>query len=245
MMERDAAIVLRRMDYKESSQIVTLLTAHHGKISLIAHGVKKPKNSLLGLLHPMMCLDVVFDQKAERTLQILKEASAREKWHALQMEMEKMALSMNTLELIDQLVHDNEVSGEFFAFAHDFLSFLNGFASSCLHLFPYVQYRLAALYGLQIQWSKEIGNQRQGLVLGIQDGNIGFKKGEGLELPLSELQAEYMYLSLHAKSARLGNLNMASFVIRELIYHLDVFLKHHIETVRKRKSASIFEQILS
>lgn len=245
MMQRDAAIVLRRMDYKESSQIVTVLTAHHGKISLIAHGVKKPRSALLGLLHPMMCLDIVFHQKAERNLQILKEASAREKWHALQIEMEKMALSMNVLELTDHLVHDNETSEEFFEFAYKFLTFLNSTTHSSLHLFPYVQYRLAALYGLQIQWSEEIGDGRQGLVLRIQDGNIGFRKGEGLELSLSELQAEYLCLGLHSKSAKLRNLNLTPFVIRELTNHLDVFLKHHVETVRKRKSASIFEQILS
>jgi DNA repair protein RecO (recombination protein O) len=37
----DMAVVLRRLDYSETSQIITVLTRHQGKVSLIAKGIKR------------------------------------------------------------------------------------------------------------------------------------------------------------------------------------------------------------
>lgn len=41
-------IVLRRMNYGESDRIITMLTKDHGKISLLAKGVRKQKSKLAG-----------------------------------------------------------------------------------------------------------------------------------------------------------------------------------------------------
>lgn len=41
-------IVLTRRDYQEADRIVTVLTPDHGKISLIAKGVRRPKSKLAG-----------------------------------------------------------------------------------------------------------------------------------------------------------------------------------------------------
>ena len=43
-------VVLRRTDTKEADQILTLLTAEHGRISVIARGVKR-KGCRLSLIH--------------------------------------------------------------------------------------------------------------------------------------------------------------------------------------------------
>lgn len=42
------AIVLRRFDYSESSQVAHLLTPDHGRISVLAKGIKRPNASLKG-----------------------------------------------------------------------------------------------------------------------------------------------------------------------------------------------------
>ena len=41
MITNSKAIILRCIDYQESSKILTLLTPDHGKIAVIARGAKK------------------------------------------------------------------------------------------------------------------------------------------------------------------------------------------------------------
>src|SRR5690348_14419421 len=42
------AIILRRTNYGEADRILNVLTPDHGKISLIAKGVRRPKSKLAG-----------------------------------------------------------------------------------------------------------------------------------------------------------------------------------------------------
>lgn len=44
----EEAVTLRRLEYGEADRIVTLLTKSHGKISVIAKGVRRPKSKLAG-----------------------------------------------------------------------------------------------------------------------------------------------------------------------------------------------------
>ena len=43
-----SAIILKRVDYGEADRILTLLTPDHGKLSLMAKGVRKIKSKLAG-----------------------------------------------------------------------------------------------------------------------------------------------------------------------------------------------------
>ena len=43
---RDRAVVLRKLDYGEADRIFTLLTRDHGKVGVIAKGVRKPASKL-------------------------------------------------------------------------------------------------------------------------------------------------------------------------------------------------------
>jgi DNA repair protein RecO (recombination protein O) len=42
------AIILRRTDFGEADRILTLITPDHGKIRLMAKGVRRPKSKLAG-----------------------------------------------------------------------------------------------------------------------------------------------------------------------------------------------------
>ena len=59
------AWVLHRRDFRDSSQIVELLTAEHGRISLVAKGIKRPKSRLRGLLQPFRELRVSWVARRE------------------------------------------------------------------------------------------------------------------------------------------------------------------------------------
>ncbi|MEM6817918.1 MAG: DNA repair protein RecO [Pseudomonadota bacterium] len=67
-MERvrlDRAWVLHRRDFRDSSQIVECLTEHHGRVSLVAKGIKRPKHRHRGLLQPFSGLRLSWSSRGE------------------------------------------------------------------------------------------------------------------------------------------------------------------------------------
>ena len=65
----EPAYVLHRYDWSESSLILDVFTRNHGRIALVAKGVKRPSSSFRPILLPLQPLQVAFGGDAEiRTL---------------------------------------------------------------------------------------------------------------------------------------------------------------------------------
>ncbi len=65
----EPAYVLHRYDWSESSLILEVFTRHHGRVALVAKGVKRPSSSFRPLLLPLQPLHLAFGGAAEiRTL---------------------------------------------------------------------------------------------------------------------------------------------------------------------------------
>ncbi len=72
--EKDIAIVLRTVDFSESSVIATLFTREHGKISGLAKGARRLKSSFDSALDLLGLCRIVFLRKSSDTLDLLTEA---------------------------------------------------------------------------------------------------------------------------------------------------------------------------
>src|SRR5579885_3468958 len=59
------AYVLHRRSYRESSSLIELFTPEHGRLTVVARGVRKPKSSIQGLLQPFVPLLVSWSGKGE------------------------------------------------------------------------------------------------------------------------------------------------------------------------------------
>lgn len=70
MIIRTDAVVLRGMDYGETSRILTLFTRRHGIIGAIAKGVRRPGSRFGSTLQPLSVIQAVYYYKAERDLQL-------------------------------------------------------------------------------------------------------------------------------------------------------------------------------
>lgn len=68
----EPAYVLHRYDWSESSLILDVFTRHHGRIALVAKGVKRPSSSYRPILLPLQPLHLAFGGDAE--IRILKGA---------------------------------------------------------------------------------------------------------------------------------------------------------------------------
>lgn len=243
MIIHSPAIVMRTIDYRESSKIITLFTQSHGRVAVIVKGLKKSKSNFSGLLEIGNILDIVFYLKDSRSVQNLTKASYRAKTYHIRLDIEKMAISTATLEMVDQLVMENQSNDELYDFTEKLLIWLHKTNNSPKNLFPYIQLRLAELMGIGIRYNVN-DEMINNTYLNIEDGEISTTHGAGLCYKLTAKQTAYIKAGLGSKKGQVLKSALSTHEIKNLIVHLDVYLKHHIDGLRDRKSDKIFYQIL-
>lgn len=88
-------IVLKASPFKESSAVLTLLTAEYGKMSVVAQGVRKVKKSGL-YAQPFSYSEFVLSQS--KGLPVCKAADLRETFYGLREDMDRLAIGQYFLE---------------------------------------------------------------------------------------------------------------------------------------------------
>ncbi|HLR76114.1 MAG TPA: DNA repair protein RecO [Balneolaceae bacterium] len=244
MLVHTTAIILKSIDYGDSSKILTVFSREDGKIALIAHSAKKPKSKFSGLIEVGHILDMVYYMKKSRSVQILKEASFEEKTFNLRQNFEKMAISLSGLELIEQLLHENEVNKPLFNFTKIFLLWLNETDIQPAKVFPYLQLRLIEIMGLGLQ-IKVPDNSGSSFYLNIEHGTLGTQAASSRSYKLTGRQFRYINKTMQSRSSSVFKIPFENGELKELVTYLDRYLYFHVEGLRERKSDAIFEQLLN
>lgn len=242
MITHTQVIVLRTVDYQESSKIITVLSKEHGKIALIARGVKKPKNKLRGVIEIGNILDVVYYHKASRKVQNLTEASISFSSDSFRMDLEKASILYTVLELVSQLVHENEVSDRFYTFLNTFIPWLAKREQLAPSIICYAQVRCAELGGFLLH--DENADLSEPVYFNIAEGSISNAIDSELSYKLTVLQARFLKQSIHSRQKDIFNIELSGQELKQLIRHLDVYFMYHIEGFKERKSDIVFEQLL-
>lgn len=244
MVTKTEAVVLRTVDYSESSLIVTLFTRKHGVIAVIAKGAKRPKSKFAALMVPGQVLEVVVYIKGTRSVQTLSEASYMLKLDQLRIDLEKLALATTTLELINQVLHENEVNELLFAFLVKFLRWINSYNNPSRIIFPYVQLRVMDRIGIGIQPEENL-DETSTAYMNIELGTLS-TEAEGAEsMRLTPGQFLFIRDTLSSKKQSIFDIDLKKSELSDLIEYLDRYIRYHIEGVKPRKSDEIFEKILN
>lgn len=244
MIVKSEAIILRTIDYSESSLISTAFTRKHGKIGLIAKGARKPKNKFAAFLEPGQILETVYYYKGSRSVQTLSDLSYHEKLPTLRTDIEKMALVVITMEFCNQVLHDNEVNEPVFNFLLKLLPWIDRQTTAPGSLFPYIQVRMAEHLGIGLQIIEEPKSINGGYI-NIESGTVSESAEDGNSVRLNENQYLFVNRSLQAMNSSLFEVNLNGHELKTLIGHLDSYFRYHIEGIKPRKSDAIFEQLLS
>lgn len=245
MVTKTEAVVLRTVDYSESSLIVTLFTRKHGIIAVIAKGAKRPKSKFAALMVPGQVIEVVVYIKSTRNVQTLSEASYMLKLDELRIDLEKLALATTTLELINQVLHENEVNELLFAFLVKFLRWINSYDNPGRIIFPYVQLRVLEHIGIGIQTDESLNAETSAGYMNIEQGTLS-TSAEGAEsVRLTAGQFQFIRDTLFSKKQSIFENDLKKSELSDLIDYLDRYIRYHIEGVKPRKSDKIFEKILN
>jgi DNA repair protein RecO (recombination protein O) len=71
-IDLEPAYILHARAYRETSQILEVFTAGHGRLTFVARGARRPKSALRGILNPFQSLRLSWSGRGE--MQTLREA---------------------------------------------------------------------------------------------------------------------------------------------------------------------------
>jgi len=124
--EKTRAIILRVVDFSESSCVVTALTRDFGKISGLAKGARRPKSPFESALDVLAICRIVFLHKSSEALDLLTEAKLERRFRAATRDLSRLYAGYYVAELISELTDAGDPHPELFDAAEAVLIALDG-----------------------------------------------------------------------------------------------------------------------
>jgi recombinational DNA repair protein (RecF pathway) len=147
-----------------------------------------------------------------------------------------------SLELVNQLIHEHEENESVFNFLETFIKWLSDYEAINPSIFCYVQLRCAELIGFNL--AVESDDTLEESYFDVTHGVITHRFQSELSYKLTVIQTQFLKQALSSRSNKVFQLGLAGGELKQLIQHLDVYFKYHIEGYQDRKSDSIFDQML-
>ncbi len=246
MIVRTDAVVLRAIEYGETSQIVTLFTRRHGQLTVMAKGARRPKSRFGSSLQPMAYVQVVYYYKPGRGMQTLTEATHVRVLHGVSAEMAKITAGLRIVELVRVLSQDQEQNALLFTLLVQALLQLNDAPERAGNVLPYFQLRLAAVLG----FSPDIDREAV-LALGDEGGVLALDTGAVLPtvaVPKSGLRAGRAALRAFAVFARADldavmRMELDDDLRAEVNRLVDAYLRYHVEDAYPHRVSKVIEQL--
>jgi DNA repair protein RecO (recombination protein O) len=113
-LETSEAVVLRTIEYGETSLIASFLTPNHGRISAIAKGLKRPGNTIGDVIEPITHLELVYYYKPGRNVQTIKEAEIINRFDDIKSDFARYSYASYCVELVGKVAAEGDSSEDLF-----------------------------------------------------------------------------------------------------------------------------------
>lgn len=113
-LEKSAAIILRVVDFSDTSCVVTMYTRDFGKIGALAKGARRRKSPFEAALDVLSICHVVFVHKTSEALDILTEAKLDRRFRAASKDLTRLYTAYYFVELTTALTDDADPQPELF-----------------------------------------------------------------------------------------------------------------------------------
>lgn len=108
------AIVLRKIDFGDTSRIAQFYTEGFGKISAIIKGARSPKSKIGAMVDTMNLLQLVFYKKETREVQLVSQVDLVKHYSGIRDNYEKYVSASAIIELLSTMTLENEHSKKLF-----------------------------------------------------------------------------------------------------------------------------------
>ncbi len=244
---RTEAIVLRSLNYGETSQIVTLFTREKGKITVMAKGARRTKSTFGATLQLMAYTQVVFYYKPGRNLQTLSESAHVEPLHRLNRSLEKISIGLRMVELVHALLEKEDPQPSVFNLTQQTLRRLNAVDQRAANLWPFFQLRLATQLGMAPSVQRDAVNQvpERGGILDLESGAVLPPEGA----PRAGRRASRSALRAYAIFARAAlddvvRMRLRAAVRREVDDLISSYMRYQFESAYPSTSDEVISQLL-
>ena len=246
MIIRTEAIVLRSVNFGETSQIVTLYSRRMGTVAVMARGARGPKSRFGSTLQPMSHTEAIFYHKPSRDVQTLSETAHITLFKRIYRDLDRMAVGVRIIETMGILMPRPEPDEQAFDLLLGVLIRLNEADNHWANLLPYFQLRLSAALGFAPVAERE--NVRSigasGGFLGLDNGNVFAGKPPGPSVPASRRALRAIGVLIHADLDQVMRMELEKSVSQEVLQLVESYLRFHAEDFRPSRSKPVFDRIL-
>jgi len=123
--EKALAIVLRVVDFSETSAVVTLFSREFGKLRGLAKGARRPKGPFESALDLLSLCRIVFLPKSHDALDLLTEAKLERRFRPRDRDLPSLYAGYYLAELLGELTDDRDPHPELFDAAEQTLAALS------------------------------------------------------------------------------------------------------------------------
>lgn len=102
----DEAVVLTRRSFSEADRIMSVFSKNHGRLSLIAKGIRKPSSRKRGHLEVFNWIR--FAAVKGRNMDIMTEAEVVDAFSELKKDLKRVALAYYFMEVVGRTTHEGE-----------------------------------------------------------------------------------------------------------------------------------------
>lgn len=242
------AVVLHKINYGDTSIIVTLFTKDYGKLTAIVKGGRNPKSKLGLIVDTFNHLQIVFYKKDSREIQLISSAGIIAHFPNIKKDLESQRYAQAVLELVKNLNVEHEVNHKLFNGLVRIFSLMNESKESAVILFArFFMFFLAEL-GYQLQLEKCSGCGKKELLknelsynyeLGIFCGDCQVNAVESFHIN-AELFEVLICLKYNKKVHELG----VNFTEKAITF-MERHLKHHVPDFKGIQSLNMFNNLNS
>lgn len=246
MIIRTEAIVLRAMEYGETSRIVTLFTREKGKMAVMAKGARLLKSRFGSSLEPMSHSQIVFYFKQGRGLQTLSESALVRPLLGISRDLEKLALGQRIVELVYALMPEQEQHPQVFDILLHVLGRLDSAEEHAANLLPYFQLRLAMVLGFTPDIDRDLVESlpEEGGLLSLDDGAVlpPHAQRTGRRASRTALRAYAVFAC--ADLDTIMRMRLEPPVRHEVNALIEDFLRYHTEDAYPTRSDKVHGQLM-
>lgn len=122
--EKTTAIVLRTIEFSETSSVVTLFSRDFGKLGGLAKGSRRPKGPFESALDLLALVRIVLIRKSSESLDLLTEAKLEKRFRGADRGLANLYAGYYLAELLNELTDVGDPHPELFAVAEQALAAL-------------------------------------------------------------------------------------------------------------------------
>ncbi len=237
------AIVLRKLDYGDTSKIAALYTEELGRISVIVKGGRTSKSKMGMIVDPLNIIQIVLYKKESREIQLLTQADIVLAPSLIKNDLERIKFASAVNELVYALIPEHEPNHKIFKGIKRIFTLMNKDGESPKVLF--IRFFLFFLkeIGYEIQLNhcsdclKELSSEKE-LFFSFNKGVLcpDCKDNQVISFDLNQ----ELFNHLICLNGKKNGIQFDARILDRIIFFLEKYLSSNIEEFKGLKSLHIY-----